>query len=103
MLADPQAKSISLEGADRRVVVTDTGEAALVVSGLPAAPKGKTYEIWVVEDGRTLPAGVFEAKRERDVVRLTRPVPPGSGVAVTVEDDGGTDAPTSDPIFTAGI
>jgi hypothetical protein len=30
-------------------------------------------------------------------------VPLGSGVAVTVEDDGGTDAPTSDPIFTAGI
>jgi hypothetical protein len=103
ILADPQAKSIPLEGADGRVVVTDSGDAALVVSGLAAAPKGKTYEIWVVEDGRTLPAGVFQAKRERDVVRLTRPVPPGSGVAVTVEDDGGTDAPTSDPIFTAGI
>jgi anti-sigma-K factor RskA len=103
ILADPQATSIPLEGASGRVVVTDTGEAALVVSGLPAAPKGKTYEIWVVEDGRTLPAGVFEAERESDVVRLTRPVPPGSGVAVTVEDDGGTDAPTSDPIFTAGV
>lgn len=102
ILADPQAKSIPLEGANGRVVVTNTGEAALVVSGLAAAPKGKTYEIWVVEDGRTLPAGVFDAKRERDVVRLTRPVPPDSGVAVTVEDDGGTDAPTSDPIFTAG-
>jgi anti-sigma factor RsiW len=103
ILADPQARSIPLEGADGRVVVTDSGDAALVVSGLAAAPKGKTYEIWVVEDGRTRPAGVFEAKRESDVVRLTRPVPPGSGVAVTVEDDGGTDAPTSDPIFTAGI
>jgi anti-sigma-K factor RskA len=103
ILADPRATSIPLEGASGRVVVTDTGEAALVVSGLASAPKGKTYEIWVVEGGRTLPAGVFEAKRERDVVRLTRPVPPGSGVAVTVEDDGGTDAPTSDPIFTAGI
>ena len=103
ILADPQARSIPLEGADGRVVVTDSGDAALVVSGLASAPKGKTYEIWVVEDGRTLPAGVFQAKRERDVVRLTRPVPPGSGVAVTVEDDGGTDAPTSDPIFTAGI
>lgn len=103
ILADPQAKSIPLEGADGRVVVTDSGEAALVVSGLDPAPEGKTYEIWVAEDGRMLPAGVFDANHERDVVRLTRPVPPGGGVAVTVEDEGGTDAPTGDPIFTAGI
>jgi anti-sigma-K factor RskA len=103
ILADPEAKSIPLEGANGRVVVTDTGEAALVVSGLATAPEGKTYELWVAENGTMLPAGVFDAKHERDVVRLTRPVPPGSGVAVTVENDGGTDAPTSDPIFTAGI
>ncbi len=103
ILADPDAKSIPLQGANGRVVVTDTGEAALVVSGLATAPEGKTYELWVAEGDQMLPAGVFDARHERDVVRLTRPVPPGSGVAVTVEDAGGADAPTSDPIFTAGI
>jgi anti-sigma-K factor RskA len=103
ILADPDAKAIPLKGANGRVVVTDTGEAALVVSGLATAPEGKTYELWVAQNGKMLPAGVFDARHERDVVRLTRPVPPGSGVAVTVEDDGGTDAPTSDPIITAGI
>jgi anti-sigma-K factor RskA len=103
ILADPDARAIPLKGANGRVVVTDTGEAALVVSGLATAPEGKTYELWVAEDGKMLPAGVFDAQHERDVVRLTRPVPPGSGVAVTVEDDGGADAPTSDPIITAGI
>ena len=103
ILADPDAKAIPLEGANGRVVVTATGEAALVVSGLATAPEGKTYALWVAAGDQVVPAGVFDAQHERDVVRLTRPVPPGSGVAVTVEDDGGADAPTSDPIFTAGI
>ena len=36
-----------------------------------------------------------------DVVRLTRPVPPGAKVAVTVERSGGVDAPTSPPVMSA--
>lgn len=103
ILADPQATSIPLEGATGRVVVTGTGEAALVVSGLAPAPPGKTYELWVAQDGRMLPAGVFDTTGTRDVVRLTRPVPSGSGVAVTVENEGGTVEPTGKPILTAGI
>lgn len=103
ILADPEAKTIPLDGANGRVVVTNTGEAALVVSGLPTAPEGKTYALWIAQGEQMLPAGAFDAQYERDVVRLTRPVPPGSGVAVTIEDDGGTDVPTSDPIFTAGV
>lgn len=46
ILADPQARVVPMEGADGRVVVTDTGEAALVVSDIAPAPEGKTYEIW---------------------------------------------------------
>ena len=41
ILADPDAKSIPLKGANGRVVVTDTGEAALVVSGSRRHPKAR--------------------------------------------------------------
>ena len=73
ILADPDAKAIPLQGANGRVVVTDTGEAALVVSGLATAPEGKTYEVWVAENGKMLPAGVFDAQHERDVVQADSP------------------------------
>jgi anti-sigma-K factor RskA len=99
ILADPQARSLALAGGDGRVVVTGAGEAALVVSGLAAAPEGKTYEIWVIEDDRALPAGLFDGSDARDVVRLTRPVPRRAAVAVTIEPAGGVDAPTSEPVL----
>jgi anti-sigma-K factor RskA len=99
ILADPQSRSLAMEGGNGRVVVSGTGEAALVVSGLAAAPEGKTYEIWVIEGDRALPAGLFDGSEARDVVRLTRPVPPRAAVAVTIEREGGVDAPTSEPVL----
>jgi anti-sigma-K factor RskA len=99
ILADPQARSLAMTGGDGRLVVTGSGEAALVVSGLAAAPEGKTYEIWVIEGDRALPAGLFDGSEARDVVRLTRPVPRRAAVAVTIEAAGGVDAPTSEPVL----
>lgn len=100
ILADPDARQVPMEGGDGRVVVTDSGEAALVAS-VPGAPEGKTYEVWVFEGDTPHPAGTFEGDAAHDVVRLSRPVPPGAKVAVTVERDGGVDAPTSPPLLSA--
>lgn len=101
ILADPEARTVSMQGGNGRVVVTDTGEAALVVSGLAAAPEGKTYAIWVIEGDRPRPAGLFDGSQQRNVVRLTRPVPPRAKVAVTVEPEGGAESPTSEPVLIA--
>ena len=99
ILAHPQARSIALDGAEGRLVVTDGREAALVVRGLGPPPDGHTYEIWVIQDDRPVPAGLFDDGDA--VVRLDEPVPPGATVAVTVERAGGVDEPTGDPLFAA--
>ena len=101
ILADPQARSVALQGANGRLVVTDTGRAALVVAGLDEAPEGRTYEVWVAERGVPVPAGVFDGGDDRDVVEIERAVPRGARVMVTIERAGGVDAPTSRPIITA--
>ena len=70
----------------------------LVLDGIDPAPSGKTYELWVSEGGAPVPAGLFDGAAPRDVVPLEKPVGPGSVVLVTVEQAGGVDAPTSNPI-----
>jgi anti-sigma-K factor RskA len=101
VLADPAAKSIDLEGADGRLVVAPEGDAALVVRDLDPAPEGRTYEAWVIEGKTPKSAGLFTGDAARDLVLLDRKVPANAIVAVTVEDAGGVDAPTSEPIFSA--
>ena len=101
VLATDDAVAIPLSGASGTLVVAETGEAALVVSSLDPAPAGKTYEAWVIEDGRPLPAGLFAGAGGRTVVALERPVPRGAVVAVTLEPAGGVERPTSSPLFTA--
>jgi anti-sigma-K factor RskA len=98
VLGHPDARSYESEDGEASLVVAPSGDAALVVRGLEPAPEGKDYEIWVFEGDVPQRAGLFE---QPGVAMLSRPVAPGQTVAVTLEPDGGVDAPTSDPLFTA--
>jgi anti-sigma-K factor RskA len=98
VLVDPNARTYESESGEADLVVTPRGDAALVVRRLPPAPEGKDYEIWVFENGVPQRAGLFERP---GVAVLSRPVAPGQMVAVTLERDGGVDAPTGAPVFTA--
>lgn len=98
-LAQADARRIPLSGADGTLVVGRTGEAWLVVFGLDEAPTDMTYEAWVIEDGDPVPAGLFAGGEERTVLRLSREVPAGAAVAVTLERAGGVPAPTGEPLF----
>jgi anti-sigma-K factor RskA len=98
LLGDPDAQSFETAKGEAKLVVAPDGEAALVVRRLAPAPAGKDYQIWVFENGVPKSAGLFERP---GVAVLTRPVEPGQTVAVTVEPDGGRDAPSGAPLFTA--
>jgi len=98
VLADPGSRTVDLEAGDGRLVVGDDGAAVLVLDGMEPAPSGKTYEVWVSDGGAPVRAGVFDGAGTRDVVPVEGTVDPGSVVLVTVEQAGGVDAPTADPI-----
>jgi anti-sigma-K factor RskA len=63
---------------------------------LPSPPHGKTYEAWVA-DGAVHRAGQFSGR----TLTLQHRVAPGARVLVTIENEGGVDAPTSKPVLSA--
>lgn len=97
VLGSPDARVVDLAAGEGRMVV-DGGRAVLVLDGLGRAGDGRTYEAWVIEDGAARSAGLFDAAGARTIVPVDGPVGEGTVVAVTVEEAGGADQPTSDPI-----
>ena len=100
ILVDSEAQTVALQAGTGRLVVAPDGQAVLVLDDLPAAPAGKTYEMWIAPDGdigSANPAGLFPGGDGAAIERVDGTVEPGDVVAVTIEAAGGVDAPTSQP------
>jgi anti-sigma factor RsiW len=102
VLASPGARTVPF-GENGRLVVTPSGEAALVFKQLPPAASGMTYEAWVAENGKPKPAGTFQAGENVTAVKLAKPVPRGASVLLTQERKPGTPAPQHKPIYSATV
>ena len=103
LIAKPTTATIPLQGSARRIilVVGARGYGVLVLNNVTSPPTGKTYEAWVIRPNvkAPQPAGLFTGGT--GVVKLTKPVPPGGIVAITVEPAGGSTAPTQKPKLVA--
>jgi anti-sigma-K factor RskA len=94
-------EAFGLDGANGQLVVTPERDAALIVDDLAPAPTGKIYEAWVIEGETPEPAGTFAGGGTQTAFALTRTVPEGATVAVTIEPEGGSESPTGDVQFSA--
>lgn len=77
----------------------------LLVSNLPALPAGKAYEMWLIpKGGAPRPAGLFQSGPQGSAIHiLPGAVDPNVTLAVTVEPESGSPAPTSAILFSAGF
>ena len=89
------------------VFVNPQKGVVLIASHLPQLSAGWAYEMWVIpKTGAPKPAGVFWATEGGTAVHtLQGPLDVAStgAVAVTVEPDKGSNAPTSKPIIVASL
>jgi anti-sigma-K factor RskA len=97
--APVEQQVVPLNGAPGNLIVA--GDEGTLVVCLDQTPSGKTYEAWVIEGDTPRPAGLFAGGCRS--VQLQEPVASGDVVAVTLEDEGGVDSPTTDPLLSANV
>ncbi len=70
-----------------------------MASNLPPVPAGKAYELWIIPaQGAPMAAGVFKPDEHGNAVMMDQKMPAGveaKAFAVTVENEEGSDKPTS--------
>src|SRR3954452_13698244 len=85
-----------------RASLTVSGDdATLEISGFPAPPAGRVYQVWVKRPGRD-PAptnALFSVRRGQATVEVPDRVRDGDQVLVTAEPDGGSQVPTRAPVI----
>ena len=102
LLSSPDASMAQLAGKEvapqaRALVAYDrsTGRAALLASGLPPAPAGRAYQLWLIAGKKPLPGGTFKSGTDGRA-RMSDRLPAGVSkptFAVTLEREGGESAP----------
>lgn len=102
VLNAPDAQSVEADlpgGATARVVRSlSERKAVLVTSGMPAPPEDKVYELWLqTPEGEMQPAGLMDAGGDQRFV-LEGNAAEALAAGITVEPEGGSPEPTSEPI-----
>jgi anti-sigma-K factor RskA len=97
---DAEEVFLDLGEAGRATVVRSKSEdrAVIVTEDMVAAPEGKAYELWFqTPDEKMVPAGLMPAGADQTVV-LEGPAAEAIAVGITIEPEGGSPEPTTDPI-----
>ena len=111
LMNDPAAKQLVFgENAPKprgRVFVNPKQGVLLLASNLTPAPSGKIYEMWIIpKGGAPLPAGLFQSESDGTAMYLRKgavDVASTGAIAVTLEPEAGSQAPTSTPLIVAAL
>jgi anti-sigma-K factor RskA len=109
-LRDFQMSAYELQGSGEaeavqgKVVRVGEKGGMLVATDLPELPEGKTYEMWAIDEGQQPEScGVFEAGDSSSIQAIEQPISEADTFAITVEPEGGSEQPTTDPIIVADL
>lgn len=110
VLRDEQFRHVTLAGtpaapsAKARVLYNPATRAVYVdVRSLPAPPAGKQYQLWALDNGKPVDAGVLAASTAAgEGLQQMKDIASAQAFAMTVEDAGGSPTPTLSTMTVVG-
>nr|WP_262908623.1 anti-sigma factor [Hymenobacter translucens] len=110
VLRSEQFREVNLAGmpiaptAKARVLYNPATKAVYVdVRNLPAAPEGKQYQLWALDGGKPVDAGMLaQATAVGDSLQHMKDVASAQAFAMTVEPMGGSENPTMETLTVMG-
>jgi anti-sigma-K factor RskA len=96
---DARSVAVDLGDAGKATVTRSesVGKAVITTDDMAPAPSGKVFELWLQVDGEMVPAGLMPPGEDTQMV-LEGDATTATAVGITVEPEGGSPEPTSDPI-----
>ncbi|RYD56298.1 MAG: hypothetical protein EOP56_13270 [Sphingobacteriales bacterium] len=80
------------------------GEAYLALHNMPMPPKGKQYQLWVMQDGKPVDMGVIanDMVTTNGMQKIAKAVASGQAFAISLENEGGSPTPTMEQVQVMG-
>ena len=101
LIRDPDALSLHGPGGAEAVLASTDDGLVLVTLELGEAPRGRDYQLWLMNDGVPEPSVTFDVTGSVVVVESEDDLEGYEGAAITVEPDGGSLQPTTEPVLTS--
>lgn len=107
MFSNPDMQMVMLNGVEnhkdaKAMVFWDkkTKEVYLNAEKLPKAPTGMQYQLWAIEDGKPVNAGMYSEDKDSQIALAS--ISKAQAFAITLEKEGGSSVPTMENMFVMG-
>lgn len=107
MFSNPDMQMVILKGVEKHqdakaMVFWDKKTKKVYLNGenLPKAPAGMQYQLWAIEDGKPVNAGMYSEDKDSQIALAS--ISKAQAFAITLEKQGGSSVPTMENMFVMG-
>lgn len=100
VIAAPDALTVTIDDATNLIYSEELGQGVLDISTLDEPPSDRDYQVWLIDETGPVSAAVVESP---SIVLIAGDFAGSRSVAVSVEPDGGSPQPTTDPILVGEV
>ncbi|NIF05154.1 anti-sigma factor [Chryseobacterium sp. Tr-659] len=107
LFSNPDMQMVMLKGVEKHqdakaIVFWDkkTKEVYLNAENLPKAPTGMQYQLWAIQDGKPVSAGMYTENKDSRIALAN--ISKAQAFAITLEKEGGSNVPTMESMYVMG-